>query len=186
MTDLTFEKFPKMARLKRDCVITEKIDGTNAQINFNDDGEILTGSRNRIIVPGDDNYGFARWAYDNQIGLFEVLGKGRHYGEWWGSGIQRKYGMVEGNRMFSLFNTARWMQDDPEKLNRVPGLSVVPILYTGTFGEKASDDAMALLKREGSHAVKGFRDPEGICIWHSVTRAYYKRTFEHDETGKPE
>lgn len=186
MTDLTFEPFPKMARLKRDCVITEKIDGTNGQLVFNDEGDMLVGSRKRIIVPGDDNFGFAAWAYENQFRLFEVLGKGRHYGEWWGSKIQRGYGFTEGLRMFSLFNVARWMQDDVTKLNHVPGLSVVPILYTGTFGEKASDDAMALLKREGSHAVKGYRNPEGICIWHSATRAYYKRTFEHDETGKPE
>ena len=27
-----FIEFPKMARLSRECVITEKIDGTNAQI----------------------------------------------------------------------------------------------------------------------------------------------------------
>ena len=37
--DLTFEKFPEMARLKRQCVITEKLDGTNAQIVFSEDGE---------------------------------------------------------------------------------------------------------------------------------------------------
>ncbi len=184
MTDLTFERFPKMARLKRECVITEKIDGTNAQIVFNEDGEILTGSRNRIIVPGDDNYGFADWAYTNQIKLFKVLGKGRHYGEWWGSGIHRNYGMTE--RHFSLFNVARWLQDDTTKLTAVPGLSVVPILYQGVFEEAASDLAMRELKDEGSMAVRGFPKPEGICIWHSATRAYYKRTFEHDETGKPE
>lgn len=184
--DLTFEKFPKMARLKRECVITEKIDGTNAQIVFNEDGEMLTGSRNRIIVPGDDNYGFAKWAHDNREGLFDVLGKGRHFGEWWGSGIQRKYGLDNGARYFSLFNTARWMHDDTDKLNSVSGLTVVPILYHGIFSDAASDEAMEDLRKTGSYAVRGYRNPEGICIWHSATRAYYKRTFEHDETGKPE
>lgn len=184
MSDLTFEKFPKMARLKRECVITEKIDGTNAQIVFNDEGEMLTGSRNRIIVPGDDNYGFAAWANENQLNLFKVLGKGRHYGEWWGQGIQRKYRMETRN--FSLFNTARWMNDDMEKLTAVPGLNVVPILYSGIFSDDASNNAMAALDQHGSYAMPGFGDPEGICIWHSATRAYYKRTFEHDETGKPE
>lgn len=29
---IEFKPFPKMARLKRQCLITEKIDGTNAQI----------------------------------------------------------------------------------------------------------------------------------------------------------
>ena len=184
--DLTFEKFPKMARLKRQCVITEKIDGTNAQILFNSEGDMLVGSRNRVIVPGDDNYGFARWAYDNQLRLMDVLGKGRHYGEWWGHGIQRGYGMPQGLRKFSLFNVARWLQDDTEKLKAVDGLGVVPILYYGIFSDESSDDAMNTLKMGGSYANLGFIKPEGICIWHSATRAYYKRTFEHDETGKPE
>jgi hypothetical protein len=29
---MVFESFPRMARLSRECVISEKIDGTNAQI----------------------------------------------------------------------------------------------------------------------------------------------------------
>jgi hypothetical protein len=29
---MEFEEFPKIARLTRECVITEKIDGTNAQV----------------------------------------------------------------------------------------------------------------------------------------------------------
>ena len=49
-----FEAFQKIARLKRNCVITEKIDGTNAQIFIGEDGEFLTGSRNRWITPDDD------------------------------------------------------------------------------------------------------------------------------------
>ena len=31
---------------------------------------------------------------------------GRHFGEWWGSGIQRGYGLDE--KTFSLFNAYRW------------------------------------------------------------------------------
>jgi hypothetical protein len=31
---MQFEEFPKMARLTRECIITEKIDGTNAQIGI--------------------------------------------------------------------------------------------------------------------------------------------------------
>lgn len=184
MSDLTFEAFPKMARLKRNCVITEKIDGTNAQIVFNEDGDMLTGSRKRIIVPGDDNYGFAAWAYENQTKLFEVLGAGRHYGEWWGSSIQRRYGRQ--TRTFSLFNVSRWMHDDIKKYqDDIPGLGVVPILYSGIFSTDASDNAMSDLEQNGSYAAPGYDNPEGIVIWHSATRSYYKRTFEHDETGKP-
>lgn len=42
-----FVEFPKMARLSRECIITEKIDGTNSQILITDDGDLFTGSRNR-------------------------------------------------------------------------------------------------------------------------------------------
>lgn len=42
-----FNGFPKIARLSRECVITEKIDGTNAQIFITDYGDIYFGSRNR-------------------------------------------------------------------------------------------------------------------------------------------
>ena len=37
MSDLTFEAWPKIARLNRDCIITEKIDGTNAAVIVTDD-----------------------------------------------------------------------------------------------------------------------------------------------------
>lgn len=36
-----FQEFPKIARLSRDIVITEKIDGTNAQVLVSDDGKQL-------------------------------------------------------------------------------------------------------------------------------------------------
>ena len=36
-----FIEFPKMARLTRECIITEKIDGTNAQIAITEDGVML-------------------------------------------------------------------------------------------------------------------------------------------------
>ena len=126
MSEFIFEKFPSIKRLKRNCVITEKLDGTNAQVNFNIDGDIICGSRNRQIVPGDDNYGFASWAYGNKEMLFEILGEGRHYGEWWGAGIQRRYGKKE--KIFSLFNSGRWHSND---LARVEQLEVVPVLYSG-------------------------------------------------------
>ncbi len=73
---MEFEEFPKMARLSRECIITEKLDGTNGQIciealeghDFDRSGlrpfRKMAGhvrrSRTRWIVPGDDNYGFAR------------------------------------------------------------------------------------------------------------------------------
>jgi hypothetical protein len=96
-----FEAFPKIARLSREIVITEKIDGTNAQIYITktpvgetdaSKWELRVGSRSRWITPEDDNHGFAKWVFMHMEELIEGLGEGRHYGEWWGSGVQRGYG----------------------------------------------------------------------------------------------
>ena len=41
-TDMEFQDFPKMARLARDVIVTEKIDGTNAQVCIGEAGEMVT------------------------------------------------------------------------------------------------------------------------------------------------
>ena len=180
MSELEFETFPSIKRLKRNCVITEKLDGTNAQIAFDKYGVILCGSRKREITPSDDNYGFAKWAYDRQELLFEILGEGRHFGEWWGSGIQRRYGKKE--KTFSLFNSGRWNSRD---LDKVDQLDVVPVLYAGEFTTDKVNEVMDILKITGSVAAEGYMNPEGIIIYHSQIRQMFKVTYEHDKSGKP-
>ena len=179
-TELMFEKFPAIKRLKRNCVITEKIDGTNSQILFSEEGHMLCGSRNRQITPEDDNYGFAKWAYSNSKQLFAVLGEGRHYGEWWGQGIQRRYGMEK--KVFSLFNSGRWQQEDLESIDQ---LSVVPVLYAGLFHSDAVGDCMDDLNG-CSVAAPGYEKPEGVVVYHTQIKQMFKVTFEHDDKGKPE
>ena len=176
---MEFVKFDKIPRLNRDCIVTEKIDGTNAQIVFTEDGEMLVGSRKRWIVPGDDNYGFAKWAHENRDDLFEALGFGTHFGEWWGQGIQRRYGM--DRKIFSLFNTSRW--------RGVPlpdGLDVVPLLYEGPFNTDAVHEALKALEKDGSVAAPGFMQPEGVVVFHGASRHLYKATILNDEKHKGE
>lgn len=179
MSELVFEKFDSIKRLKRSCVITEKLDGTNAQICFDENGHILCGSRKREITPDDDSYGFARWAYDRQDALFDILGEGRHFGEWWGEGIQRRYGMDK--KVFSLFNSGRWHS---KELDSIEQLDVVPVLYAGEFTSEVVDKVMDDLKGN-SVAVDGYDKPEGIVVFHSQIKQMFKVTFEHDDTGKP-
>ena len=166
--EIIFEGFGKISRLSRDCIITEKIDGTNAQLCITEEGDFLVGSRKRWITPEDDNYGFARWAYENKEELLK-LGVGRHFGEWWGQGIQRRYDLKE--KRFSLFNTGRWSQDNQEKPECC---SVVPILYKGDFCTNAIDDVLQKLKEEGSVASPGFMKPEGIVVYHTASRMMFK------------
>jgi hypothetical protein len=203
-----FQEFPKMARLTRDCVITEKIDGTNAQVHIVSDSEIaydkdlhgstvivrdavrgltmFAGSRTRYITPLDDNFGFAAWVDRNQYELW-ALGEGQHFGEWWGSGIQRGYGLAKGEKRFSLFNTARWSDDrDREKYphDRPACCSVVPVLYSGEFSTEIIGTQIERLRTLGSLAAPGFDKPEGLVIWHEAARIYFKKTLEKDAEGK--
>lgn len=187
-----FEAFPKIPRLARDVVITEKIDGTNAQVCVLDDGRVLAGSRTKWITPGDDNFGFATWVKEHEDELRTGLGIGRHYGEWWGSGIQRRYGLRPGERRFSLFNTGRWVSrhtdgEPPigEKQACAPVCChVVPILYAGPFTTTAVDDALARLRDGGSLASPGFMNPEGVVVYHVAAGAYFKRTILKDNEPK--
>jgi hypothetical protein len=172
---MEFEAFPKIPRLRRNVVITEKIDGTNAQIFINEEGEIRAGSRTRWVTPQDDNYGFARWVAENADGLRE-LGPGRHFGEWWGAGIQRNYSQPV--KRFSLFNTARWAGSRPECCG------VVPTLYSGNYTIGCVEQALAGLRKNGSAAAPGFMKPEGIVVWHEASRQMFKVTLEKDEAPK--
>lgn len=179
---MEFTGFPKIARLSREIVITEKIDGTNGQIFIGEDGEFLVGSRKQWITPQNDNHGFARWATAHKDELMEGLGFGRHFGEWWGSGIQRGYGLPKGEKRFSLFNVKRWSDDSirPECCH------VVPILYTGEFEIFNVGLCITQLKALGSQAAPGFMKPEGIIIYHTAANMMFKKTIENDEKGKGE
>ena len=185
---MEFVGFQKIPRLSREVIITEKIDGTNAQLFVADDRAPITlqsgrvvpflcGSRNRWIFPENDNRGFAKWAYENAASVLELLGPGRHFGEWWGKGIQRGYGLNE--KRFSLFNTTRWA-DQPLP----PGCFVVPTLYTGLFDTKNILEVMGLLLADGSAAAPGYNKPEGIVVFHTAGNCMFKKTIEHDEQPK--
>ena len=181
MTDTTeFQPWPKIARLNRDITVTEKIDGTNAAVLIGD-GFVAAQSRKRLITPDDDNFGFARWVAENAGALTDALGPGRHFGEWWGSGIQRGYGLTEGEKRFSLFNTARYGDTD---LAGVPGLGVVPVLYQGPFSQAEIDRALHHLDVYGSRASEGFHDPEGVIVFHTAAQQMFKVTIKGDEAPK--
>lgn len=194
---LNFEKFPKIPRLNRDIIITEKIDGTNAQIFIpEDDRPVLAGSRNRWLHPAQsDNFGFAAWveAHANEL---RQLGPGRHFGEWWGQGINRGYGLNE--RRFSLFNVSRWFKFGSvgcgvkflmgTERQEVPTCcNVVPILCASTnLSTNIIQDSLESLRQFGSLASPGFRPSEGIVIYHTAGNCCFKVTIENDDKPKGE
>jgi hypothetical protein len=218
-----FEAWPKIPRLNREIVVTEKIDGTNAAIvivevpfgqgvfpDYNrlaivtldgDDAHdeegyplfeyhVYAQSRTRLLKPGkrDDNFGFAGWVKANAEELVTLLGKGRHFGEWWGAGIQRGYGVPKDARFFSLFNTHRFNAHDVRLAVAGTSLqgvvSVVPVLYRGLYSPAEIDFALFALRTTGSQAARGFTNPEGIVIFHTAAGQAFKVTLEGDEAPK--
>lgn len=196
VTPTTFEGFPKIARLSRPCIVTEKIDGTNAQVFIGEDGVFLTGSRTQWITPQNDNHGFSRWAHEHKDELMK-LGPGRHFGEWWGSGIQRGYGLPKGEKRWSLFNVQRWCLSTETPKTRLshgclesktqdvlPACCyLVPVLREGIF-DGQYDTILAALRIGGSAASPGFMKPEGIVVYHVAANLGFKKTLDKDEEWK--
>lgn len=179
---MEFQSFRKIARLSREMIITEKIDGTNGIIAIGENGEFQVGSRNKWLTDElgniqSDNAGFAQWAVKNREEL-TTLGVGIHYGEWWGKGIQRGYGLSE--KRFSLFNVSRWSEDSV----RPTCCSVVPTLYTGEFDTYTINEVLLDLAQGGSQAAQGFMRPEGVVIFHVASGQLFKKTIEGDEQPK--
>lgn len=198
MSEIPFTEFPKIARLSRECIITEKIDGTNGQIQIGEDGSFFVGSRSRWLTPETgDNHGFMLWALTHKEELMK-LGPGRHFGEWWGSGIQRGYGLTKGEKRWSLFNAGRWCAHDaePQRIKtedpriekyqeRLPACChLVPELRRGIFTTELVEEAMNALRDTGSRAAPGFMKPEGIIVFHTAANAGFKKTLEKDEAPK--
>lgn len=169
-----FKSWSKISRLSRDCIVTEKIDGTNAQIHITADGEMFVGSRTRWITPEKDNFGFALWCKQHKDELMK-MGPGTHYGEWWGLGIQRGYDIFE--RRFTLFGRII--------ATEVPScVSAVPVLYEGIFDTNAIERVIDKLRLGGSVAALGYMKPEGIVIYHKASGQMFKKTLENDEAPK--
>ncbi len=188
-----FKDFPKISRLLREIVITEKIDGANSAVVIDKDGSVFAQSRYRIMAPDDDSSGFAKWVSENEDQL-RTLGPGHHFGEWWGYKIQRGYGLNEGDRRFSLFNVGRWAKsfiegDFQDSLN--PKIKkqkqilpeccdLVPVIYRGEFSVEPIKNALEDLKINGSKCSPGFKNPEGIVVFHTHSNCLFKVTLNGD------
>ena len=188
---MEFVKYPKTARWASPFDITEKLDGTNAavlirtmtpeleddyhasvdepfRVLFNELGPeyaVAAQSRTRVITPDDDNYGFARWVFNNADTLVTDLGPGTHYGEWWGAKIQRAYGLTDGERYFSLFDRKRYSDDLYHGGAHTPGLTLVPLLNAGDeFSTEELEDSLQWLVENGSAVGTGFDRAEGVVV----------------------
>lgn len=98
-----------------------KLHGTNAGIVFNDGELPYAQSRNHVIEPGEDNYGFANFVEENKVELQRWMDTLRIesgttlpivvYGEWCGAGIQKGIGLSHLNKMFVVFEIHIMLDD---------------------------------------------------------------------------
>lgn len=205
---MEFEAWPSISRLNKDAIYTEKIDGSNGAVvielyqhawyakgsniplkNVEIDGVIYSlwaQSRKRFLYEGSDNFAFGKWVYENAEELVKTLGVGRHFGEWWGSGIQGGYGLPKDERRFSLFNTKRWEEQLSWEYGHkdVPQLYMVPVLHKGTFHTGTAQYLIGELRKYGSVASPGFMKPEGVVVFHTASQTPYKTFLENDDVHK--
>lgn len=194
---MSYPSFPSIERLENlYCHITEKVDGTNGLIKIS--RYVCFGSRNRYITPEDDNNGFAKFFSKYQKELFSVFNTIDKeyppngidaplniYGEWFGKGIQRGYGLAEKHFMpFSEFLATKLIDAG------VPNIKMPVTLYSGKFSIATLDGCMNKLKDEGSQVIPGYNRPEGVVIYFPTYNFRLKETFEgpkwKDAIPKPE
>lgn len=194
-----FKKFKSIPRLLKECLISEKLDGSNGLIYIDENNHIFVGSRNRWLWASsqdeiyNDNHGFAFWVKNNEKKLLK-LGQGYHYGEWVGKKIQRSYGLEE--KKFYLFNINKWHKKEP-RLSSIDNKTkeekyteecpkcceVVPVLFEGLFTTENIEMTLARLKEHGSY-IASFMNPEGIIIYHKASGYLFKKTFDDNHKNK--
>ena len=84
-----------------------KLDGTNGGVQLLPSGDVVAQSRSRVISRADDNIEFAAWVDDNRAYFEPLAGSDAHtiiYGEWCGSGIQKRTAISNvDRRVFVVF-----------------------------------------------------------------------------------
>lgn len=179
-----FKAWPKIPRLENEVYhITEKIDGTNACIIIKEGTlpedlttinrlwvnnklySIWAQSRTQLITPEEDNFGFAKWVQENAEQLITDLGEGYHYGEWWGQGINRGYGL--DHRRFSLFNPTK----HSDICYHVP--HIVTVENYRELQDWINVECERLVE-EGSLASPGYMRPEGLVVYAEKAKTYWK------------
>jgi hypothetical protein len=209
MTFPEFHAFNKIPRLSRDIILTEKLDGTCSLVYIDENNLIYAGSKERWLwgEPQEeihnDNHGFAHWVKENKDEL-KQLGRGYHYGEFLGQGIQRSYGLKE--KRFYLFNVGRWVdyrnipcgqfpreyeefylrelkeKKQNPKLEFCPECCyLVPILYEGSFDMERIILELNSLEEFGSKAIPGFKPAEGLIVFHTAGKYLFKKTIIDDD-----
>jgi len=122
---------------------TVKLHGTNASIIVGK--SLITQSKNRIITPENDNYGFAKWVKDYELilqkNIYDKLPECVDsnntyilYGEWFGKGIAKGTAISEVSKQFYLFGVKVVLPDGTHYwLKDYPNLNIPNIVQSAKF-----------------------------------------------------
>ena len=176
------------------CYIFPKLDGTNASVWTNEQGEIKAGSRNRVLHIDYDNAGFCKFVQSdmNLRTFFDDYPELRLYGEWLVPHTIKTY---EDNawRKFYIFDVQdissgdMWHYDEYQSLLDNYGLDFIPYLaaiVSPTEAElsKIRDEDNTYLIQEGKGVGEGivvknyyFVNRFGNTIWAKLVRDEFKQ-----------
>ena len=60
----------------------------------------------------------------------------------------------------------------------------MPVLWTGNFSDLCIEEIVENLRITGSIAAPGFRNPEGVVIYHTAGNVLFKKTLDKDDQPK--
>ncbi len=190
-----FHKYFKIPRIENETfTISEKIDGSNGLIYVHharfddvkkgvDRSYILAGSRSKWLIDDGsktwDNHGFGSWVEENEEDLYS-LDEGYHYGEWYGKGINRGYGLLD--KRFMLFNYGRYAEklrlaDSGLLFNMPTKVQVETVFHHNVKFEQLFQiiaEVRYHLTHDGSKHVQGYIKPEGLIVRSELSGKLWK------------
>lgn len=119
---------------------TVKLHGSNAAV-CQSNGVRWFQSRQRLLTIDDDNYGFVKWAEENETFFDEAFSRASDnktvciYGEWCGQNIQKGVGISALPKMFVVFSVRLIDGEDTRWMNgtEIKSLGLLSIYNFPTF-----------------------------------------------------
>jgi len=176
LVDVEFVKWRSIKRPEKNTIIiTEKMDGTNGCIIIKDGIIIGVQSRTKLLSIDDDNYGFFAWCAEHAAHIIDVLGDGRHYGEFCGPGINKNRHDL-GQRAFFIFNTFVY-PTIPESAY----IKKIDLIYTGKYSDLEIRKASFYINLRG---MRFGYCPEGFVVFYEAFGGYIKHITRSTDMRK--
>lgn len=186
---------------KGKCFIFHKLDGTNASV-WEEDGEILAGSRNRQLTLDRDNQGFYAWVKQHEeefLDFFEEHPNWRLYGEWLVPHTLKNY-KQDAWEHFYVFDTYSHEREEyisfKEYSDALKSVECVKIIPPITIVENPNKQMLLKLSKQADYLVEegigegivikryDFLNAWGDRIWAKIVRDDFREMHKSNFTPK--